>query len=89
VDLEQPHQLIDNGPYARSRNPTYLAWTVGSIGAALVTGTAWPLRLLPIVLAVTQVAVMREERSLERSWGCAPQLQGLDPPIPLRGSISR
>jgi hypothetical protein len=41
------------------------------VGVALVAGTAWPLLLLPIVLAVTQVAVMREERSLERRFGTA------------------
>jgi protein-S-isoprenylcysteine O-methyltransferase Ste14 len=36
-----------------------------------VAGTAWPLLLLPVVLAVTQVVVMREERSLERRFGDA------------------
>jgi protein-S-isoprenylcysteine O-methyltransferase Ste14 len=71
VDLERPNQLVDSGPYAFSRNPMYLAWTVGYVGVALVTGTAWPLLLLPVVLAVTQVVVMREERSLERRFGTA------------------
>jgi protein-S-isoprenylcysteine O-methyltransferase Ste14 len=71
VDLERPNQLVDSGPYALSRNPMYLAWTVGYVGVALVTGTAWPLLLLPVVLAVTQVVVMREERSLERRFGTA------------------
>jgi protein-S-isoprenylcysteine O-methyltransferase Ste14 len=49
----------------------YLAWTFGYVGAGLVAGTAWPLLLLPVVLAVTQVVVMREERSLERRFGDA------------------
>ena len=71
VDLERPNQLVDSGPYALSRNPMYLAWTVGYVGVALVTGTAWPLLLLPVVLAVTQVVVLREERSLERRFGDA------------------
>jgi protein-S-isoprenylcysteine O-methyltransferase Ste14 len=31
----------------------------------------WPLLLLPAVLVVTQVAVLREERSLERRFGAA------------------
>jgi protein-S-isoprenylcysteine O-methyltransferase Ste14 len=47
----------------------YLAWTLGYVGAALVAGTAWPLLLLPVVLVLTQVVVMREERSLERRFG--------------------
>ena len=69
VDLERPNQLVDSGPYAFSRNPMYVAWTVGYLGVALVAGTAWPLLLLPVVLAVTQVVVLREERSLERHFG--------------------
>jgi protein-S-isoprenylcysteine O-methyltransferase Ste14 len=71
VDLERPSQLIDNGPYARSRNPMYVAWTVGYVGVALVAGTVWPLLLLPVVLMATQVVVLREERSLERRFGAA------------------
>jgi protein-S-isoprenylcysteine O-methyltransferase Ste14 len=41
------------------------------VGVALVAGTAWPLLLLPVVLVLTHVAVMREERFLERSFGAA------------------
>jgi protein-S-isoprenylcysteine O-methyltransferase Ste14 len=71
VDLERPGQLVDGGPYAFSRNPMYLAWTLGYLGAALVAGAAWPLLLLPVVLAVTHAVVLREERSLERRFGDA------------------
>jgi protein-S-isoprenylcysteine O-methyltransferase Ste14 len=71
VDLERPNQLLDSGPYAHRRNPMYVAWTVGYVGVALVLGTAWPLLLLPVVLVVTQVVVLREERSLERRFGDA------------------
>jgi protein-S-isoprenylcysteine O-methyltransferase Ste14 len=71
VDLERPNQLVDRGPYALSRNPMYLAWTLGYVGVALVAGTAWPLVLLPVVLVVTQVVVLQEERSLERRFGDA------------------
>ena len=49
----------------------YVAWTLGYVGAALVAGTAWPLLLIPVVLAVTDVVVRREERSLERRFGDA------------------
>jgi protein-S-isoprenylcysteine O-methyltransferase Ste14 len=71
VDLERPDQLVDSGPYAHSRNPMYVAWTLGYLGVALVAGAAWPLLLLPVVLVVTQIAVLREERSLERRFGDA------------------
>jgi protein-S-isoprenylcysteine O-methyltransferase Ste14 len=49
----------------------YVAWTLGYLGVALVAGTAWPLLLLPVVLVVTQIVVLREERSLERRFGVA------------------
>jgi protein-S-isoprenylcysteine O-methyltransferase Ste14 len=71
VDLERPPQLVQGGPYAFSRNPMYVAWTLGYAGAALVAHTAWPLAGLPVVLAVTGGAVRREERSLERRFGPA------------------
>jgi protein-S-isoprenylcysteine O-methyltransferase Ste14 len=71
VNLGRPDQLVRSGPYALSRNPMYVAWTLGYAGAASVASTAWPLLLLPVVLVATQVVVMREERSLERRFGTA------------------
>jgi hypothetical protein len=72
VDLERPSQLVRSGPDAFSRNPMYVAWTLGYLGAALVTDAAWPLLLLPVVLVATNmVVVAREERSLERRFGSA------------------
>ena len=71
VDLARPGELVRGGPYARGRNPMYVAWTLGYVGAALVADAAWPLLLLPVVLAVTNLAVVREERSLERRFGDA------------------
>ena len=49
----------------------YVAWTLGYVGVALVADAAWPLLLLPVVLAATDVVVRREERSLERRFGAA------------------
>jgi protein-S-isoprenylcysteine O-methyltransferase Ste14 len=69
VDLERPNQVVDSGPYAHGRNPMYVAWTLAYVGITNIAGTAWPLLLLPVVLVVTQVVVLREERSLERRFG--------------------
>jgi protein-S-isoprenylcysteine O-methyltransferase Ste14 len=49
----------------------YVAWTPGLCGVALVACTGWPLLLMPVVLVVTQVVVLREERFLERRFGDA------------------
>jgi protein-S-isoprenylcysteine O-methyltransferase Ste14 len=69
VDLERPSQLVHRGPYTFSRNPMYLAWTLVYVGIALVANDAWPLALLPVVLLVTHVVVLREERSLQDRFG--------------------
>jgi protein-S-isoprenylcysteine O-methyltransferase Ste14 len=71
VKLERPNQLVRSGPYAFSRNPMYLAWTLAYAGIALVANAAWPLLLLPAVLLVTHLGVVREERFLERRFGTA------------------
>jgi protein-S-isoprenylcysteine O-methyltransferase Ste14 len=71
VDLQRPDRLIRRGPYSFSRNPMYVAWTLGYLGVALVAGAVWLLVLLPAVAAATQVGVVREERALERRFGDA------------------
>jgi protein-S-isoprenylcysteine O-methyltransferase Ste14 len=68
LDLAQPGKLVRGGPYAYSRNPMYLAWTLVYAGIACVVNTVWPLLLLPLVLLVVHVTVVREERSLERRF---------------------
>jgi protein-S-isoprenylcysteine O-methyltransferase Ste14 len=71
LDLERTDQLVRSGPYARSRNPMYLAWTLVYVGIALVANAAWLLVLLPGVLLATHVVVVREERLLEGRFGAA------------------
>jgi protein-S-isoprenylcysteine O-methyltransferase Ste14 len=71
VDLQRPDQLVLGGPYAFSRNPMYVAWTLVYVGIALAADAAWPLLLLPVVLLVTHVVVVREERCLEHRFGPA------------------
>jgi protein-S-isoprenylcysteine O-methyltransferase Ste14 len=71
VDLEGPDRLVRGGLYAFSRNPMYVAWTLGYLGVALVAGAVWPLVLLPLVLVATQIVVVGEERSLEHRFGDA------------------
>jgi protein-S-isoprenylcysteine O-methyltransferase Ste14 len=69
LDIEHSTKVLDSGPYAFSRNPMYVAWTLIYVGVAFVVNTTWPLVLLPAVLFLTHVTVLREEGDLERRFG--------------------
>lgn len=67
--LEHPDRLVTYGPYEVSRNPMYLSWTLGYIGCAFLSGSGWPLVLLPGVAIATHSAVLGEEQRLEDQFG--------------------
>jgi len=69
VDLEQPSTLISTGPYAISRNPMYVGWTLLYLGGALITRNAWMIASLPLVTGVIHRDVLREEHTLEQAFG--------------------
>src|SRR3712207_3850378 len=49
VDLERPSTLVPSWPFAISRNPMYVGWTLLYLGAALITRNAWMVASLPVV----------------------------------------
>jgi protein-S-isoprenylcysteine O-methyltransferase Ste14 len=62
--------VVDSGPYRFSRNPMYVAFTVGYFGIALLWNAAWPIVLLPVVLIVLTLGVIvREERYMRAQFG--------------------
>lgn len=69
TDLEDPSRLVTKGPYAMSRNPMYVSWSLTYVGCALLFGTRWPLILLPGVTAAIHREVLREELRLEERFG--------------------
>ena len=70
VSLAKPTTMVKSGPYAFTRNPMYVAWTLMQPGLALVLNTMWPVVFLPVALVATHYAVVaREERYLERTFG--------------------
>ena len=72
IDVGTPTHLIDTGPYARSRNPMYVAWTLIYVGVGLLANTAWLLLLLPpLVLFTHYFVVLPEERHLAQQFGAA------------------
>jgi protein-S-isoprenylcysteine O-methyltransferase Ste14 len=70
VDSEKPGKVIMSGPYAYSRNPMYVAWTLMYAAIVILVNTWWLVLLIPIPLAVTHYYdVRREERQLEGKFG--------------------
>jgi protein-S-isoprenylcysteine O-methyltransferase Ste14 len=69
VDLERPSDLVSTGPYATSRNPMYVGWTLLYLGVALVTRNSWMFLSLPLVGGIIHREVLREEHALERVFG--------------------
>lgn len=62
--------IIRSGPFRITRNPVYLAMSLGYMGIALMMNSTWPLLLLPLVLLVVHRGViLREERYLEQKFG--------------------
>jgi protein-S-isoprenylcysteine O-methyltransferase Ste14 len=58
--------IVRTGPYAFSRNPIYLAFTLFQLGlAAWVNGVAVLLTLVPALALMALVVIPREERYLE------------------------
>ncbi len=69
VHMERPSTLISSGPYAISRNPMYVGWTLLYVGGALVTRNGWMVGSVPVVAGLIHRAVLREEHTLERGIG--------------------
>lgn len=69
VDLEQPSTLLSNGPYAISRNPMYVGWTLLYLGGALIARNAWMVASLPLVGGIIHREVLREEHALQGAFG--------------------
>jgi protein-S-isoprenylcysteine O-methyltransferase Ste14 len=71
-----PHRraeaLIETGPFAVSRNPIYLSEAVLLAGLGLVNGSVWYWVVIPpFMLAVTRLAIIREEAHLKARFGPA------------------
>ncbi len=71
-----PHRgataLITDGPFAKSRNPIYVANTMLVAGAGLLFGVAWLLlAALCAAFLTRKLAIEREERHLAARFGKA------------------
>ena len=70
MEIQSPTKVITSGPYAYSRNPMYLAWTLVFLSIALLQNTLWLALFLPAVIAVTHYfVILKEEDYLEKEFG--------------------
>lgn len=69
VELERPDELVTHGPYARSRHPMYVGWTLIYGGISLVTGNVWLVSLFPALLGLVHLETTREEKELRSAFG--------------------
>ncbi len=68
--MVSPDRLITSGPYAFSRNPMYVGWTLIFLGLIFILNTLWSFGLLIVVLIFTHLFVIqREEANLQKSFG--------------------
>jgi protein-S-isoprenylcysteine O-methyltransferase Ste14 len=66
--------VVTSGIYRWTRNPMYLGMSLVLGGIGLATGSLWFLMALPVaIIAVTKLAIEREERYLAEVFG-APYL---------------
>ena len=67
ADVETDSALVTSGAYARTRNPMYVGWSVGVLGLALATGSAWLLAgWFAAVHALDREVDVEEARLLQR-----------------------
>ena len=64
ADVESESALVTDGAYAVTRNPMYVGWSVGVLGLALATGSAW------LLAGGTRPSMHSIARSMSRRRGC-------------------
>jgi protein-S-isoprenylcysteine O-methyltransferase Ste14 len=70
-DINRPSTaIVENGPYALTRNPIYVGMFLGQIGVAIGVDNLWVLAMLvPFYLVIQHGVILREEAYLERKFG--------------------
>jgi protein-S-isoprenylcysteine O-methyltransferase Ste14 len=67
---ERSAKIITSGPYRLSRNPMYISLTLAYIGEAGLLAQAWPLLVLPLIVAyINWIVIPLEETLLNKDFG--------------------
>ena len=68
-ELDRPTALVRNGPYAWSRNPMYLGWSMIHLGTALATRSPGMSVTWSVSAVLLHQEIRREERQLAERLG--------------------
>lgn len=69
ADMALPEILIEDGPYAYTRNPMYLAWFAIYMSVFLLDPSLWLALLFPIAFLLTHFyAILPEENRLKHKF---------------------
>ena len=68
-DLDRPSGLVDRGPYAWTRNPMYLGWSMIHLGAALALRSPGMAITWPVAVILVHRGILAEERQLAARFG--------------------
>lgn len=68
-NIDDPDRLVISGPYAFTRNPMYVGWSLLHLGAGLAARSPWLLAGWPLAAALVHRAILREERRLTAQFG--------------------
>lgn len=70
MDISSPERLITSGPYAYSRNPMYVGWSLIYLGVTAFFNSIWLIAMFPFVaIYIHLVDIPREEAFLESNFG--------------------
>ena len=65
-----PSHLMEDGLFAYSRNPIYVAMALLLTGSGFATGQIWGLGVVPIFIFWVQIVwIAKEEENMEREFG--------------------
>ena len=90
VEVDRPAQLVRSGAYRVSRNPMYLAWSLGHLGLGLLTRSGWILLGSALATVAVHRDVAEEEASLAAAFGADYDAYRAEVPryLPLTSGLS-
>jgi len=86
-DVDRPSVLTRVGPYAFTRNPMFIGWSLVHLGTGLAARSPMVLAAWPFSAALVHRAVLAEERDLAATFG--PDYSAYAARVPRYGSLRR